>query len=159
MQVRCSGPQPGQVGVMFFQPISEGNCVLFVVLAPRQFGALEAARCRGGLEVVSPGGGGASSVAVAASRGSQERTGSVVVLGDLDQASFRHAAAIPPPLRSRAALCKCRPLPEETPLRLGRSGDVPSSSRRRSAWCPRSTVQLSARVGEQHARFRGMYRR
>ena len=144
---------------MFFQPISEGDCVLFVVLAPRQLGALKAARCRGGLEVVSPGGGGASSVAVAASRGSQERTGSVVVLGELDQASFRHAAAIPPPLRSRAALCKCRPLEDETPLRLGRGADVPSSSRRRSAWCPRSTVQLSARIGEQRAYFRGMYRR
>ena len=124
MQVRCSGPQPGQVGVMFFQPISEGDCVLFVVLTPCQFGTLEAESC---------GGGGASSVAVAASRGSQERTGSVVVLGELDQASFRHAAAIPPPLRSRAALCKCRPLEDETPLRLGRGGDVPSSSRRRSA--------------------------
>ena len=59
---------------------------MFVVLAPRQLGALKAARCRGGLEVVSPGGGGASSVAVAASRGSQERTGSVVVFGELDQA-------------------------------------------------------------------------
>ena len=91
MQVRSSCPQPGQVGVMFFQPIREGDCVLFVVMAPRQFGALEAARCRGGLEVVSPGGGGASSVAVAAGRGLQERAGSVVVLVDVMQASFRHA--------------------------------------------------------------------
>ena len=144
---------------MFFQPIREGSCVLFVVMAPRQFGALEAARCRGGLEVVSPGGGGASSVAIAASRGFQERAGSAVVLGNLVQASFRHAAAIPAPLRLHTALCKCRPLSEETQLRLGRSGDVPSSTRRRSAWRPRSTVQLSARVGEQHARFRGEYRR
>ena len=144
---------------MFFQPISEGDCVLFVVLAPRQLGALKAARCRGGLEVVSPGGGDASSVAVAAGRGLQERAGSVVVLGDVVQASFRHAAAIPPPLRPRTALCKCRPLSEETQLRLGRSEDIPSSSRRRSAWCPRSTVQLSARIGEQRAYLRGMYRR
>ena len=133
---------------------------LFVVYAPRGFGVVETARGReGGLEVVSPGMVVASSVAVAAGRGLQERAGSVVVLGDVVHASFRHAAAIPPPLRSHAALCKCRPLEDETPLRLGRGADVPSSSRRRSAWCPRSTVQLPARVGEQHTYFRGMHRR
>ena len=83
---------------MFFQPIGEGSCVLFAVMAPRQFGALEAARCGDGLEVVSPGGVEASSVAIAGSRGLEERAGSAVVLVDVEQASFRHAAAIPAPL-------------------------------------------------------------
>ena len=133
---------------------------LFVVYAPRGFGVLETARGReGGLEVVSPGMVVASSVAVAAGRGLQERAGSVVVLVDVIQASFRHAAAIPSPLSLFTALCKYRPFSDETPLRLGRSGSVPSSSRCRSAWCPRSTVQPSARVGEQRACFRGLYRR